>query len=258
MTTQLDPGTSLDGEAARRSARRRLAVVAVCWFLVFLDGIDTFVYGAVLPHMIGGGHLGLTDATAGAIGSYTTFGMLVGTILSGTSSNWIGRRRTVLASVTVFALATLGCGFAPTATTFGIFRLICGFGLGALLPIAISYGMEFTTGPRKALATGVIMSAHQVGGVVAPLLVLAVVDPLGWQSVFFISALPAVVLLPVAFKLLPEPPATLVTLGRRADADAVSERYGLGGAAPPPPRGPRGGGRPGVLRGPPWGVQQSG
>lgn len=218
------------------AARRRVIVIAVCWALVLLDGIDTFVYGSALPEMIGAGHLGLTDAVAGRIGSYTTFGMLVGTILSGTVTRWVGRRPTVLASVALFTVATLGCGLAPGAAAFGLFRLLCGFGLGALLPIAIAYGMEFSTGRRKALATGVIMTAHQAGGALAPLIALALVDSAGWRWVFVGSAIPAVVLLPVTAKLLPESPAILAARGRRDASAAVAAGYGLEAAATAPQR----------------------
>lgn len=134
-------------------ARRRVIVVAVCWALVLLDGIDTFIYGSALPEMINSGH-----------------------------------------------------GLSTSAGMFGVFRLLCGFGLGALLPIAIAYGMEFSAGRRKALVTGIIMTAHQTGGAIAPLIALALVDSAGWRWVFIISAVPAVALLPVAIKLLPESP----------------------------------------------------
>jgi len=220
--------------APAQATRSRTAVVAVCWALVLIDGIDTFVYGSALPAMIKGHRLGLTDAAAGDIGSYSTFGMLIGTILGGTVTNWIGRRPTVFASVAVFAVATLGSGLAPSAGVFGFFRLVCGFGLGSLLPIAISYGMEFTTGKRKALATGVIMSAHQAGGALAPLIALALIDAGGWRSVFIASAVPAVVLLPVAVALLPESPSTLLTLGRRERSADIAARYGLRSVAAKP------------------------
>ncbi|WP_353946302.1 aromatic acid/H+ symport family MFS transporter [Streptomyces sp. HUAS MG91] len=211
------------GAAAHRS---RNAVIALCWALVLLDGIDTFIYGSVLPHMLGGRSLGLTDATAGTIGSWSTFGMLIGTILSGMASNWIGRRNTVLVSVVVFTLATLGTGWSQSSGQFGLFRLLCGFGLGALLPIAISYGMEFTSRGRRALATGVIMTAHQTGGALAPLIALWLVDDFGWRSAFIASAIPVLILLPLALKLLPESPTNLLTRGRRADAEQLAARFG--------------------------------
>ncbi|WP_327175634.1 aromatic acid/H+ symport family MFS transporter [Streptomyces sp. NBC_01335] len=217
------PAPATGTTAARRS---RNAVIALCWGLVLLDGIDTFIYGSVLPKMLGGHSLGLTPDTAGTIGSYSNFGMLLGTILSGMASNWIGRRVTVFTSVVIFTLATLGTGWSHSAGQFGAFRFVCGFGLGALLPIAISYGMEFTSRGRRALATGVIMTAHQTGGAVAPLIALWLVDDHGWRSAFFVSAIPALILLPLAFKLLPESPTNLLTRGRRADAELLAADYG--------------------------------
>ncbi|MEV0010324.1 aromatic acid/H+ symport family MFS transporter [Streptomyces sp. NPDC051840] len=208
------------------TARSRSAVIALCWALVLLDGIDTFIYGSVLPHMLGGGSLGLTSASAGTIGSYSTFGMLVGTILSGMASNWIGRRGTVLVSVVIFTVATLGTGWSQTSGQFGFCRLVCGFGLGALLPIAISYGMEFTSRGRRALATGVIMTAHQTGGALAPLIALWLVEDHGWRSAFIASAVPALILLPIAVKLLPESPTNLLTRGRRAEAVKLAADFG--------------------------------
>ncbi|GAA4059314.1 hypothetical protein GCM10022233_35280 [Streptomyces shaanxiensis] len=40
----------------------RLAVLAVglCWLAVLFDGLDMFVYGSVLPHMLEQKALGLT------------------------------------------------------------------------------------------------------------------------------------------------------------------------------------------------------
>ncbi|WDM14609.1 aromatic acid/H+ symport family MFS transporter [Streptomyces lavenduligriseus] len=223
------PLAQATGTATHRS---RTAVIALCWGLVLLDGIDTFIYGSVLPKMLGGHSLGLTPDTAGTIGSYANFGMLLGTILSGMASNWIGRRVTVFVSVVIFTLATLGTGWSQSSGQFGSFRFVCGFGLGALLPIAISYGMEFTSRGRRALATGVIMTAHQTGGALAPLIALWLVDDHGWRTTFIASAIPALILLPVAFKLLPESPTNLLTRGRRADAELLAADYGTELAEP--------------------------
>ncbi|WUW25168.1 aromatic acid/H+ symport family MFS transporter [Streptomyces sp. NBC_01463] len=217
------PHDRVTGTTTRRS---RNVVIALCWGLVLIDGIDTFIYGSVLPKMLGSHSLGLTPDTAGTIGSYSNFGMLLGTILSGMASNWIGRRITVFTSVTIFTVATLGTGWSQSAGQFGLLRFVCGFGLGALLPIAISYGMEFTSRGRRALATGIIMTAHQAGGALAPLIALWLVDDHGWRSAFIVSAIPALILLPLAFKLLPESPTNLLTRGRRADAELLAADFG--------------------------------
>ncbi|MEU0119507.1 hypothetical protein ABZ137_38990 [Streptomyces bobili] len=63
------PFAQATGTAAHRS---RTVVIALCWGLVLLDGIDTFIYDNALPKMLGDHSLGLTPDTVGTIGSYAT------------------------------------------------------------------------------------------------------------------------------------------------------------------------------------------
>jgi AAHS family benzoate transporter-like MFS transporter len=223
-TTRPDPGTALP---FRRAA---IAVVALCWVFVLLDGIDLFVYGAVLPRILKDHALGITPGRAGDFGSYTTFGMLVGALCAGTVSDWVGRKKTVIANVTLFSLASVVTAVAPSAAVFGSARLIAGLGLGGLLPTAIAYVMDYSSPSRRNLMVGVVMTAHQTGGIVAAALGMWVVPSFGWRSVFWVGAVPFVVVVPLALMLLPESVSFLVAKGRRDEADALARRYGL--AAP--------------------------
>ncbi|MFE5487165.1 hypothetical protein ACFQ7Q_32130, partial [Streptomyces sp. NPDC056527] len=68
---------------APHTFRTVFPVLALCWLAVFFDGMDVNIYGAVMPHMLDDDGLGLTQATAGTIGSWTTFGMLIGALAAG-------------------------------------------------------------------------------------------------------------------------------------------------------------------------------
>ncbi|MER8160310.1 hypothetical protein [Streptomyces sp. NPDC094472] len=59
---------------AARSHGTALAalVVALCWTVVLFDGLDLFVYGAVLPGMLDDPDLGLSPGRAGDLGSYAS------------------------------------------------------------------------------------------------------------------------------------------------------------------------------------------
>ena len=208
-----------------------ITVVALCWVFVLLDGCDLFVYSAVLPRILKSHALGITAGQAGDIGSYTTFGMLVGALCAGTLSDWIGRKSTLIASVTLFSLASAATAAAPSAAVFGGARLVAGLGLGGLLPTAIAYVMDYSRPGLRNLMVGVIMTAHQTGGIVAAALGLWVVPSLGWRSVFWLGAIPAVIVVPLAFKLLPESMGFLLAKGRRAEAEVLARCY-LGGDIP--------------------------
>ncbi|MEV7103844.1 hypothetical protein [Streptomyces atroolivaceus] len=57
-----------------RSFRVVAPVIALCWLAVFFDGMDVNIYGATMPHLLADESLGFTSASAGSIGSWTTFG----------------------------------------------------------------------------------------------------------------------------------------------------------------------------------------
>jgi MFS transporter, AAHS family, benzoate transport protein len=212
---------------AAPTRRPAIAVVALCWVFVLLDGVDLFVYGAVLPRILKEHALGITAGRAGDFGSYTTFGMLVGALCAGTISDWIGRKKAVVANVTLFSLASALTAAATSATVFGIARLVAGLGLGGLLPAAIAYVMDHASPGRRNLMVGVLMTAHQTGGIVAAALALWVVPSLGWRSVFWVGAVPALIVVPAAVRLLPESLSFLLARGRREEAGAPARRYGL-------------------------------
>ena len=81
---------------ARGGSRLAATVVGLCWLVVLFDGLDMFIYGSVLPHLLETKTFGLTPDQAGDLGSYATFGMLIGALCSGTVSDWVGRKKTIV------------------------------------------------------------------------------------------------------------------------------------------------------------------
>ncbi|MFW0785834.1 MFS transporter [Gordonia sp. CPCC 206044] len=147
-------------------ARNRLAVLVLglCWFAILCDGMDTFVYGAVLPHMLDDTAFGLDAATAGDVGSVATFGMLIGALAAGPIADRVGRRWTLIGGVALFSLASLVCALAPNIEWFAGARLVAGLGLGGLIPTAISLVIEYAPVQRANLMVALLMTAHQAAG----------------------------------------------------------------------------------------------
>ncbi len=61
----------------------------------------------------------------------------------------------------------------------------------------------------------------------AALVALILDDVTGWRGLFWVGALPLVVLFPLALTKLPESPEWLLSRGRRAEAARVCDRFGL-------------------------------
>ncbi|MFI1393462.1 MFS transporter [Streptomyces sp. NPDC020681] len=228
MTSTETPGTPApDPDPPSHTFRSVLPVLALCWLAVFFDGMDVNIYGAVMPHMLDDPDLGLTPATAGTIGSWTTFGMLIGALVAGNLTDWLGRRSLLMVSVTLFSLGSAVCAMAGSPALFGTGRFIAGLGLGGLMPLCLAMVMEFAPPRRAALTTGLLMTSYHFGGMAATGLGLTVAPSAGWRWVFWAGVLPALIAVPLLYKLLPESPGVLLARGDRAQATAVADRYGL-------------------------------
>jgi AAHS family benzoate transporter-like MFS transporter len=213
--------------ASRRPTGLVAVVIALCWMVVLFDGLDLFVYGAVLPKMLDDPALGLTPGAAGEIGSYATFGMLVGALGAGTVTDWAGRKKVIAGCCALFSIASGICAAAPSLGVFGLGRLLAGIGLGGLLPTAIALVVEYAPRGRGNLMIGLLMTAHHVGGILASSLSLWLVAPFGWRSVFWVGVIPLVIAVPLVVRFLPESLGFLVARGRRDEAEAFARRHGV-------------------------------
>ncbi|MBU6531672.1 MFS transporter [Streptomyces sp. NPDC057245] len=207
-----------------RGSRLALLVVGLCWLAVLFDGLDMFIYGSVLPHMLEEKALGITSGQAGDLGSYATFGMLVGALGAGTVADRIGRRKLMLSCVTLFSLASGLCALANGVALFGLGRTLAGVGLGGLLPTAISMVSDYAPRGRAALTIGLLMTAHHAGGILSAYVALWIVEPLGWRAAFWVCVVP-LLFVPVLAKFLPESLSFLVARGRAEEARTLAGRH---------------------------------
>ena len=207
-----------------RGSRLALLVVGLCWLAVLFDGLDMFIYGSVLPHLLETRTFGLTADQAGDLGSYATSGMLVGALVAGTIADRIGRKKLMVSCVILFSLASGVCALADSVTVFGLGRTLAGVGLGGLLPTAISMVSDYAPRGRGAIVIGLLMTAHHAGGILSAYVAKWLIDPVGWRAAFWVCVLP-LLFAPVLAKVLPESLSFLVAKGRGEEAGALAERY---------------------------------
>jgi hypothetical protein len=169
-------------------------VLALCWPAVFFDGMDVNIYGAVMPHMLDDTGLGLTQASADTIGSWTTFGMLVGALTAGNLTDWSGRQLTLVSSVTLFSIGSAICATEGGVGLFGCGRFIAGLGLGGLMPLWPDHGHGVRTPAQSRPHHG---PAHDLiprwrhGGDGAPKVREVGGDRAGWPSPYEPARQPA-------------------------------------------------------------------
>ena len=180
------------------------------------DGYDLIVYGSAVPALLQYQPWGLSPAQAGVIGSYALFGMFLGAIASGTLTDLIGRRRLFIASLTWFSLMMVLVATAPDPWSLGLFRFLAGLGFGGIPPTAIALVVEIAPAGRRHLINGLMLCGFPIGGVLAALLAILLLEPAGFRTLFAVGALPLVTLVPLAIWLLPESPSFERQRGGRA------------------------------------------
>ena len=228
----------LDPALERRRRRSVLWVVALSTAALVFDGYDLVVYGTVVPTLLGDPtQLGaMTPAQAGALGSYALVGVLVGALTAGAVGDRIGRRKVMLVNLAWFSVGMGVTATVQSVQTFGLFRFLTGVGVGALVATVGALVAEFAPAGQRNRYNAIVYSGIPAGGVLASLVALGFADTIGWRGLFWVGALPIVLLLPLAIRNLPESPKWLVARGRFAEAERVAARTGI----PVPQREPAG------------------
>ena len=193
-------------------------ILVVCTLLMIFDGYDLFIFGVVIPVVMD--EWGLTPVEAGALGSYSLFGMMFGALLIGTLADKIGRKKGIIISFVLFSVATFLTGFATTPTEFGIYRFLAGLGCGGLMPNAVALINELAPKKIRNTLVTLMFSGFSLGGVFAAGLGMYVMPRFGWEMIFFAGVVP-LVLLPFIVIYLPESIAFMVRNGREAEAKVL-------------------------------------
>ena len=218
----------ITGERQLESGQRSgLFVVLICFVTIIFDGYDLVVYGTTVPAILAHEPWGVTPGEAGAIGSYALIGMLIGALVAGAVTDIVGRRAVMLISISWFSIVMGLTALAPSAEIFGLLRFIGGLGLGGVVPTAIALTVEYSPKGRRQLNNALMYSGFSFGGIFAALAGLALLPETDFRVMYAIGVLPLFLVVPVAWKFMPESILFLRAKGRHTEAADLARRYGI-------------------------------
>ncbi|MBV9887108.1 MAG: DHA2 family efflux MFS transporter permease subunit [Acidobacteria bacterium] len=161
-------------------------IIAIAVMLsTFMEVLDTTVVNVSLPHIAGSLSATVDEATW-TLTSYLVSNAII-LPLTGWLSNYFGRKRMLMMSVTGFTISSFLCGLAPSLPFLIVCRVIQGACGGGLQPISQAVLLESFPPQDRGKAMGF----WGLGIVVAPLLgpVLGgwLTDSYSWRWVFYIN-----------------------------------------------------------------------
>ncbi len=125
-------------------------------------------------------------------------------LVYGPVSDMVGRKPPLYFGLTVFAIGSIGCAFAPSIGWLIAFRLVQGVGAASVMVIPRAIIRDMHTGVEATRLMALVMLVISVSPILAPLVGSALIVPFGWRSVFVAITLVAAVGFVMLAVFLPE------------------------------------------------------
>jgi MFS transporter, putative metabolite:H+ symporter len=184
----------------------------------FFDGYTTLAIAFVLPVL--SKQWQLTPGEVGWIISSGYIGQLLGALTCSWLAERFGRLKVLTGTIVIYTVMSLLCIFSWNAASLIVFRFVQGIGTGGEVPVAGAYINEFAAAKGRGRFFLLYEVLFVVGLSFAAILGYLLVPAFGWQSLFYVGLLPAVLTLPMRM-FLPESPRWLINKGQFAQAGSI-------------------------------------
>jgi len=148
------------------------------------------------------------EARINQVGGYVTSafiaGWACGGLLFGVLGDKWGRVKTMAVTILIYAGFTGLSAWSPDWEIFGLCRFLTGLGVGGEFAVGAALVAEVMPTPVRAHALGLMQALAAVGTILAAWLLGAVVPHWGWEGLYYLGALPALVAV-LVFGSLREP-----------------------------------------------------
>ncbi len=155
-----------------------------------LDIMDLMLYSFVIVYVMKDLHINTTYA--GVLASGALVASAFGGIVFGILADKFGRIRSMTWSIIMYSIATALCGFSQTAVQLFIFRVLVGLGMGGEYASGASLVTETWPAKYRARAMAFVQCGFTIGVWMAAVISMTIIPIWGWRAVFFVGALPAV------------------------------------------------------------------
>ena len=182
------------------------------------DALDTQLFSFLIPTLIA--LWGISGAEAGWLGTAALISSAVGGWIAGILCDRVGRVRIMKLAIVWFTFFTVASGFANSYEQLLFARIMSGIGFGGEWAAGAVLMGEIIRPAYRGKAVGTVQSAYAIGYGFAALLsslLFATMSPdHAWRWMFFVGALPAVIVF-WTLRGVPEPDIFLREKAKRAE-----------------------------------------
>ncbi|HLM87063.1 MAG TPA: MFS transporter [Solirubrobacteraceae bacterium] len=170
----------------RLSDRRRLTILAICCMSLLIVAMDNTIVNIALPSIRRDLHASLSGLQWTIDAYVIVIASLL--LLSGSTADRLGRRRTFQVGLLLFVAGSLLCSLAPSLGWLIGARALQGVGGSMLNPVAMSIITNVFTDPReRARAIGAWGAVVGISLALGPIVGGALTQSVGWRAIFWIN-----------------------------------------------------------------------
>jgi EmrB/QacA subfamily drug resistance transporter len=185
------------------SRRRRLGILLICSMSLLIVSLDVTIVNIALPSIRHDFHASISGLQW-IISAYTLV-LASLFLLSGSTADRFGRRRTFVVGLSIFVVGSFLCSIAPNLGLLVVFRMAQAVGGSMLNPVAMSIITNTFTIPReRAQAIGVWASVMGISMALGPVVGGLLVNTTGWRSIFWINIPVGIVAIALSLAFIPE------------------------------------------------------
>jgi MFS transporter, AAHS family, 4-hydroxybenzoate transporter len=186
----------------------QLRVAALCTLVQICDGYDINSVAWAVPSLIHAWHLPPSMFTMAFL--WSSIGILVGALSAGPIGDRFGRRPLLLASLTIFGLASLLSAAAGSLGMLSLWRFFTGLGIGGGFSGAAALTGDYAPHRLRATMIMATFTGAPIGGFVGGQIVALLLAHFDWPVIFVLGGVFPLVLVPALALWLPESPRFLV------------------------------------------------
>ncbi|MGD7024777.1 MDR family MFS transporter [Rossellomorea vietnamensis] len=176
-----EDGSSI-GQAPKRT--KKPFVLAAVMLAMFMGAIEATIVSTAMPAIVG--DLGGFSLYSWVFSAYLLMNAVT-VLIYGKLSDLFGRKPIITFGIVLFMGGSILCGFAHSMEQLILYRLIQGFGAGAVLPMATTIVGDIYTREERAKIQGYLSSVWGISAVSGPAIGGLLVEYVSWHYVFWIN-----------------------------------------------------------------------
>ncbi len=173
--------------ASEQVGRYRWVIVALLFAATAINYIDRQMIGVLKPTL--SAEFGWSESDFAYIVFWFQVAYAIGYISFGRVVDVVGARLGYAIAIVVWTISHMAHGFASGVASFAAARFGLGIGESGNFPAGIRAVTDWFPQRERAFAIGLFNAGANVGAIITPLLVPALVLAFGWQAAFFLTGL---------------------------------------------------------------------